>query len=127
MNLDITWVATVQAVADLGVRVRFSPHFLVKFSADNVQELQVLSSGHYDYLCKRLSYVGGLIYGMRNHLTVGECEVELDTNELDILCKVLESHPDSELNVKMRTLLDAACKLQSNGPAILDKGFPNKV
>jgi hypothetical protein len=76
-------------------KFRYYPKLEVTFSLAEVEFLLACSQRHYDWRCREVGQCGGFLFGIKNYFIARENEVEttveLDSTELNLLMKILES------------------------------------
>lgn len=77
----------------------YSVHAKVQYSRAELDLLLSMSSRHYDFKCRKVSELGGFLYGMavRLQFTSEITEtINLTSYELDTLCKICEGARSEE-------------------------------
>jgi hypothetical protein len=78
----------------------------VLLTKEDVGRLTFYSGRHYDSKCRLASELGGFIYGWKNHAEYAEeIPVSATFDQVDLVCKILEADPLSEISVFFRSLL----------------------
>lgn len=90
-------------------QIVLQPKVKIYFTKEELGLLTKLSQTHYDGNCKRLSEIGGSIYGLNNFMPIRGRGVEsgmMAFSEVDLCCKVCERHAlIPEVDVELQSLL----------------------